>query len=149
MAPFHIMTLCNFYEPLSWTIKCWCLIHFFTKVLEIFSCEKHTILGSNVKGFTFELQVWVTMADIILKYQSKFLFTCVIFRSKIKQKVRIFPKGVLWMRHQRPNSECSNNPSLELSSTLYPSSSFSTLSERTNTTTVSLTFSFRYKQPNS
>jgi hypothetical protein len=38
------------------------------------------------------------------KYESKFFFKCFIFLSKILQKLRIFLKWSLWMRHLRHNA---------------------------------------------
>jgi hypothetical protein len=70
-----------------------------TQVLGVFSCEIRTILWINVIVFTFKYQASITMADIKLKYQSKNFPRCVIFRFKILQKTRIFPKWALWMRH--------------------------------------------------
>jgi hypothetical protein len=64
----------------------------------IFSFERHTILFSKVIVFTLECQSWITVADIKQKFQSKLFFKCVILRSKILQKLGIFPKGALWMR---------------------------------------------------
>jgi hypothetical protein len=40
------------------------------------------------------------MADIKQNYKLKFFFKCVIFRSKILQKLRIFHEWAMWMRHQ-------------------------------------------------
>jgi hypothetical protein len=40
------------------------------------------------------------MTDIKQKYQSKFFFKRFIFRSEILEKLKIFPKWSLWMRHQ-------------------------------------------------
>jgi hypothetical protein len=68
--------------------------------LIIFSYEIQTILWSNVLFLTFECQAWIKIVDIKQKYLSKFFLKCVIFRSKILQKLRIFPKWALWMRHQ-------------------------------------------------
>jgi hypothetical protein len=57
-------------------------------VLGIFSHEKITILWSNVIVFTYECQAGITMADIKQRYKSKIFFKCVIFRSKILQRLR-------------------------------------------------------------
>jgi hypothetical protein len=69
------------------------------QVLEIFPSEKYTILWNSIVGFTFECQPLITMADFKQKYLSNIFFNCVIFRSKILQKLRIFPKWALQMRH--------------------------------------------------
>jgi hypothetical protein len=61
-----------------------------TKVLGIFSEEILTLIA-----FTFECQAWITMADIKQNYFSKFFYKYVIFRSKIWQKLRIFPKWAI------------------------------------------------------
>ncbi len=55
-----------------------------------FSYLIHTILCGIVIVCTFECQAWITMVYIKQKYKSKFLFKCVILRSKILQKVGMF-----------------------------------------------------------
>jgi hypothetical protein len=67
--------------------------------LGIFSYEIHTILSINIVVLTFECQAWITNAYIKQKFKLKICFKCVIFASKILQKLGIFLKWALLTRH--------------------------------------------------
>jgi hypothetical protein len=52
----------------------------------------HQILSSNLIFFAFDSQAPIKMSGIEPEDGSKFFSKCVIFRSKILQKLWIFPK---------------------------------------------------------
>ncbi len=69
------------------SLKRWCFIHkahlvFWHKFWNFSLMKYSQILGSNLIVFAFECQAWITMADIIPEYWSKFFSECVIFALK-------------------------------------------------------------------
>jgi hypothetical protein len=71
--------------------------------LEIFFLNNTHSFLKKYNGFIFECLVWIKMMNIKQKYYLEIISKCVIIRSEILQKLRIFSKWVLCIRHQISN----------------------------------------------